>query len=646
MNGTRWVMVVGATLAGALAGCGGAVTLVRDGEAVAGIQVAESAAPEVAEAARRLQHFVKESSGATLAINEPAAVRIAIEVDPSLRASLTEDGYVIRVRPREVVLRGATPMGAVYATYWFLESHVGCRWFLPTPIGTDIPQQSTIVVPVGESRYRPDYRFRSVGGMRQEEWAVANRLSEGVWFNGRSYSKVWGVAHTYYKLLPHEKYWDAHPEWYALLNGKRGGPAKRKTHGPNFCTSNPEVVAEVARNIGKVFDEDPRLEMVTLGPNDGLNFCTCPKCQAQDEPGKEWRGAAARLEWRGQLSRRMMLFDNAVARILKRTHPDKLLKVMMYSWYQEPPTDPDLRFEDNIVVMLTHSGNPSKFESLYPSCYNHPLNDPACRPNQERFVPALKSWEARSKTMGVYEYYMKASVVDTLFPIVHTIREDVPYYHDCNAAYFHTQGRYCCLPVEGLNLYVAARLMWDVDTDVDALLEDFYTRFYREAAGPMRTYHERLESLMAERGGDVLGYLWHLTRIYDADTQAELRALLDEGRALATSKLVRRRIRHVRDEFEYTMRCARVWSAVERGYARLAADGEYDADDQAALRQQLAPYQEAAVKFCETHAPVQYIVSPMNNYVRRVLTSQLVKAYPYWLPGTSGEQRVQKDRGP
>ena len=43
-----------------------------------------------------------------------------------------------------------------------------------------------------------------------------------------------------------------------------------------------------------------------------------------------------------------------------------------------------------------------------------------------------------------------------------------------------------------------AALEWDTKTDVDALLADFYTRWFGRAAAPMKTYYDALESAFAK----------------------------------------------------------------------------------------------------------------------------------------------------
>lgn len=53
-----------------------------------------------------------------------------------------------------------------------------------------------------------------------------------------------------------------------------------------------------------------------------------------------------------------------------------------------------------------------------------------------------------------------------------------------------------------MNLYINDRLAWDLNADVDLLLEEFFTRFYGPAAEPMRAYWMGIERLYClERPG-------------------------------------------------------------------------------------------------------------------------------------------------
>ena len=56
-------------------------------------------------------------------------------------------------------------------------------------------------------------------------------------------------------------------------------------------------------------------------------------------------------------------------------------------------------------------------------------------------------------------------------------REDVKHYRDAGILGVNTESRNA-LATTFINLYLRARLLWNPEEDVDALLDDFYARFF------------------------------------------------------------------------------------------------------------------------------------------------------------------------
>jgi len=615
-------------------------TIVHEGEARAEIVLPREPREFQQFAAEELAAVIEQMSGVRLPIvaTGAEAKEISLIIGDKARVgkavdwrALGRDGFVMRSVPGGVVLCGNEDIGTVYAVYAFLEEQLGCRWFFPHKVGTVIPKTKTVQVGRFDCTRVPAYRFRHVGGASLENWGLKNRLTEGLQVAGRPYSKVWGTAHTFHKLLPMATYHPAHPEYFAQLAGARGAPVERKSHGPQICTSNPEATALTARNCLGVLSENPSLEMVNVGPNDGLRFCVCRRCRALDEGHCTWTGAGTRPQWRGVLSRRMMHFYNGVARRVGKAAPDKLVKVMFYSWYQTPPSDPTLKLAPNTLLMLTHSGNPSPYEEVSPSCYNHPIDDPQCRPNRERFYPAIQDWARRAPTLGIYEYYYKASVCHALFPIVHTIRSDIPTYHRLGARYFYTQGTWRNAAGHGLNYYVTAKLLWDLKTDVDALLADFYEKFYGRAREPMREYHELLERWMAERGGDVLGWPVYAMHVLVPENLRRARSLLDRAMAAADDATVKERVRLQQVALRYTDMCAQL-ARLSTGAAKSLRSEAYwrgmESDKANETLAAISAQQEQMREFIAQHTGDCVIGSVSGNYVKRWLSPRVTSLIP------------------
>src|SRR5436305_1223177 len=99
-------------------------------------------------------------------------------------------------------------------------------------------------------------------------------------------------------------------------------------------------------------------------------------------------------------------------------------------------------------------------------------------------------------------------------------------------------------------MYIAAKLMWDHTADVDALMADFYEKFFGPAAGPMGRYITLMDAAL--RDGDFCtGSAWDMPHFYPAKLRAQARAFLDEGRKLATGQgIYEQRVQMITETFD------------------------------------------------------------------------------------------------
>ena len=65
-------------------------------------------------------------------------------------------------------------------------------------------------------------------------------------------------------------------------------------------------------------------------------------------------------------------------------------------------------------------------------------------------------------------------------------------YHDRGAVYWSGEATDSWGPA-GLGMYMAARCMWDVNLDVDGLVDDFLTRAFRKAKAPMAQFYKMID---------------------------------------------------------------------------------------------------------------------------------------------------------
>jgi len=589
-------------LAGVMGVCGSLlfachqeVCLVRAGRAHARLSPQSAAHP----AGRRLAEMIKRVTGADLAdgpdqttifVGPAAAEQAGLAL---ARLDLGDEGYVLFARPGKLVLAGRNDRSTDYAVSTFLERYAGVRWFWPGELGTVIPRKDAILVPVGEWVEKPDFAIRWIGN--DEAWARHNKLNVvagkdiGVRFQ-------WFV-HTWLDLVPPEKYAEAHPEYYAMRRGKRRKPSRREQM--QLCTSNPQVADAAAATILQLVRQDPSIKIVSIDPMDNDRFCECPACRALDEPD-------APPERRR--SRRVVLFYKAVAERVAQERPDLLLKGIAYWSYVAPPADPTVRLPDNVVIQLC------RFE-----CHNHGLNDPNC-PFNARHVASLRGWQRIAKHLMLYEYYWKVAWNELPWPIAHTLKADYPFLRKLGvmgvaSQHAHNFGSH------GLGYYLAAKLLWDAEADVDALVEDYHlSPFGPQAGRELLAYYKQIEQAAIASGVHlaVQRPYREVLAIFTAELLEQLEARLQKAEAAPLTPAQRARVRLVRIAHDHTVNVVRYLQAVDQAVAR---NGKAELTDE--QKKRLGQQAAAIMRFVERYSKTGAIAGP-NNYTRRLTDPQHV----------------------
>jgi hypothetical protein len=524
--------------------------LVDDGVAKAAIVVPREPSRIEQFAAAELQRYIARISGAELPITSEGAgqkgYRIFVGNTRALRGAKVRldantagrDGFALLSNATRLIIAGRSDLGTLFGVYELLERCLGVRWFMPGEVGEVVPQAKTVRIGTVRDIVKPAFDTRWVG---DGEWSLKQRMNCHISVEGEDVGVNWlWHFHTFCLLIPPEEYFDQHPDWFPLVNGKRQKSTREHSHSTQLCTSNPEVVRKLAEGMIAELDRDPSIEIITLSPNDGGGFCECENCVALDEPGRDWFA---------RYSRRLAVLNAEVARIVGEKHPDVLIKIGAYAMYARPPLDEGWRPPENTLVQLCH---------IY-FCHNHPVATGECRegetyqasdnfqPNQE-FRRILEQWTGLTDNLYIYEYYSLGGFQRARlpWPLVHTMRHDIPFYRDTGVKGFYTQLSADSWHRLGLNYYVAAKLAWNADLDVDALLDDYFEKFYGPAADAIQAYFTALERAYTDYNGCISYGLKRAEAIaHDIFTPAVIQQLeqhLRAALAAADTALIRQRV--------------------------------------------------------------------------------------------------------
>jgi hypothetical protein len=380
--------------------------------------------------------------------------------------------------------------------------------------------------------------FNWAGGAEAAQWEKRVRALVGPTsaFFGHNWSNI---------VPPTPDNLAAHPEWFAWKDGRRTR---------QLCSTHDDVVRMTVEKARQFFDARPDAVVFSISPNDGFDFCECRRCRAIDE----LYGVTD-----GSLSDRMVYYANQVLDALEKTHPTKQVGILAYVSHIRPPRV--VKPHPNFATLITRM--PWEF------CHAHALDEPSCGINR-RFVEYVRGWTSLSAHVGVYDYYGHFHVFAP-WPLVHSIRRDLPLLKRLGVSRFmsETQQNWAN---QGLNFYVGAKLAWDPTQDVDALLDDYFERFYGPAAGPMRRYWMGWERAMTATGqGAHGGYEW--LRLFTPERLAEADALLAEAEGLAGANggKIARRVALARTGFRFTEAWARMrWAANRSDWTAAIEAGE------------------------------------------------------------------------
>ena len=143
-----------------------------------------------------------------------------------------------------------------------------------------------------------------------------------------------GWVHTFSQiegLLPAEKYFQQHPDWYCLYQGKRQDKVGQ------LCLTNEPMRRELVRNVLERLRKNPGATMISVSQNDNGRGCQCDRCRELEER-------------EGSPSGPVIRFVNAVAEEIEKEFPNVLVETLAYQYTRKPPAI--ARPRHNVIVRL------------------------------------------------------------------------------------------------------------------------------------------------------------------------------------------------------------------------------------------------------------------------------------------------------
>ena len=370
------------------------------------IFLSTGASPSERWAAEELRQHIEQMTGIQLRIDTGARIpasRRAIAIGWS---ALTEqfgieppegESCLLKTAGETVIIAGGRQRGTMYGVSIFLEK-LGCRWF--TPDVARIPQVEALWLPEFNEVHSPAFEYREVffTEAQEREWSARNRLNGHFHqLDERVGGKVIYVpfAHSFYDFVPPDRYFESHPEYFALVQGRR-----RREHA-QLCLTNVEVLRLALQQVEQWLTANPEASIVSVSQNDGGGWCECEPCR---QVIKEEGGAVSGLALR---------FVNQVAERLAVSHPGKMVDMLAYQDTADPPSK--VRPLSNVQIRLCPI-DACQGHSYRTCIYNRPIRE------------RLEKWSRIAPQLHIWQYSINFSHYLAPFPNYDELISDIPMF--------------------------------------------------------------------------------------------------------------------------------------------------------------------------------------------------------------------------
>jgi hypothetical protein len=467
------------------------------------VVVASTAPAPVRHAADELRYFLSRVTGGNFLLRHefqpegtnllvgPKAARLR---EPGFTTDgLGEEGVVLRTLGNDMILAGGAPRGTLYAVFTFLEDHVGCRWW--TPNASHIPHRPNLQFPELNFRYVPqlEYRDMSFRHAAEANFSVRNKLNghhhrlfyDNSFNNigqdssrgGRKFAYIrsdkWS-SHGWWTLIEPQVYFKDHPEWFALINGKRTHVSPKYPLS-NLCLTNESMRAELTKNARLALRWNPHATVISIAQPDDAgppNRCECEACAA--------------VEQEGNPSELVIRFVNAVAEDLQQQFPHVAVSTLAYHYSQKPPKQ--TRAHSNVLVRL----------SSIKCSFSRPVTDE----RNSRFRTDLVGWSKMCDRLYLWDYPINFG-----YPLPHpNLRVYAPnlrFYtaHNVKGMFYEAAA---VAELAELRAWLLAKLMWNPNAETNHLIETFADGYYGPA-GPHIVDYIQCTHDAVEATDDFLG---------------------------------------------------------------------------------------------------------------------------------------------
>lgn len=414
---------------------------------------------EFPRAAAILAKYLNKITDAEFTIQETTTVYPSIVLKC---ADHGESGFLYRIFDKDIEIEAGNGQAMVYAVYDWLERVAGCRYYSRTY--EYIPFDANLTVCFEEYQFSPILQYREIHyrDFFDPEFAEKHKMVPQC-----KRDENWGFwCHSFGTLCSPEEYFDEHPEYFSLYEGKRVGK------NAQLCLSNPDVFDIVLKNLKKHMDENPKAKYWSVSQNDNAAYCQCEKCREMNERDGSPMGS-------------VLNFVNRIA----EHFPDKVISTLAYWYTRKAPAI--TRPAENVHIMLcnieANRGLPIE------------TDEKSSGSRQE-----LLDWKEICQNVFLWDYCVQFRNLVSPFPNLRVLGPNIRFFVENNVrSLFSQSNREIGGEFHELRGYLLAKLMWDPYINEREVMIDFLNGYYKQAGPVILQYIDLIHDEMEKAGGEL-----------------------------------------------------------------------------------------------------------------------------------------------
>ena len=372
------------------------------------------------------------------------------------------EAFLIKEIDENIYITGNSPRAVLYGVYSFLEQFIGFRCYAKDCEKYDILNtisidKDYIYIKDFSFEYREAYFTDAFNG----DFAAKNMLNSNLAdLSNKHGNKVkwYNFHHSFSDLINPLDYFDEHPEYFSLIDGKR---VKEHTE---LCLSNPDVFKICLDKLRKWILENPECDIFSVAQDEWMGHfikmaCECENCKKIDEENNSQSGS-------------IITFVNKLAAALQDEFPNKLIHTFAYQYSRKTPTK--VIPYKNIIVRLCN---------IECSWAKSILDSATLNPNGRdgMFLNDLTNWSKITNHLYIWDYAVNFRNYLLPFPNLRSMTKNIELYREMNVKGVLMQGNFSYGGkgyLDELKSYLTARLLSDTTESLEEIIQDFCNNYY------------------------------------------------------------------------------------------------------------------------------------------------------------------------